>query len=156
MNKSFKISIAAAIVHILSAIAALAFFLILKIGAAGMAEVPFLILFAFFIAIFAGVGIVIFVIQFSFAVGIIVTGLLKKEKLCALFCGLPLLADLCAAIFAAICGFTFITSGLTATGILIALDLLLLAALSISSIVLSIIAMVKNLSKKPAYKDDNQ
>ncbi|MCH5149021.1 MAG: hypothetical protein J1G05_06685 [Clostridiales bacterium] len=156
MSKSFKISIAAAIVHILSALAALTFFLILKLGASGMEAVPFLIIFAFFIAMFAGVGIVIFVIQFSCAVGIIVTGIFKKEKLCALFCGLPLLADLFAAFFAAIFGFTLITGGLTATGISIAIALLLLAVLSLAGIVLSIIAMVKNLSKKHTSEDENR
>ena len=156
MSGALKVSITAGVIHALSALAALSFFLILKIESTGMAEVPVLVLFAFFIAMFAGVGIIIFIIDFGCAVGITVTGILKKMKLCALFCGLPLLADLFAAFFGAVFGFAMITSGLTAVGILIAAALLLLAALSIAGIVVSIIAIVKNLSKNSNYEDGNQ
>lgn len=151
-NKALKISIIAGAAHALSAVTALVFYLILKFGAVGIAQVPFLIFLALFIVILAFAGLVIFVIQFFCAVGIIVTGVLKKRKLCAFFCALPLLADLVAVFFAASFGFAFITDGTGGSGILIGMDLLLLSALSLAGIVLSIIAMIRNLSKKYDYQ----
>lgn len=151
MSGELKISIAAGVVHILSAAAALAFYLISEYGKSGpdiWDGVPLLIFTFLFLFIFSLFCVAISVIQFSFGVGTIVTGALRKKKLCALFCGLPLLADSVAAFFATIFALDFIIGGLDHLTHPLTLSLLLLALLSIAGIVLSIIAMVKNLSKK--------
>lgn len=148
MSGALKISIATGVVHTFSAVTALTFFLIMKYATGGMEGAPFLIIFAVFLAIFAISGIFIFAIQLSSAVGITVTASLKKQRLFALFCGLPLLVDVLTVFCAVIVGFTLATSGLNGTVIFLAIDSLLLALLSLAGTILSIIAMVRNLSDK--------
>ena len=149
---TIKISIATGVVHILSGLAALAFFLTMKYAAGAMEGAPYLIFFALFLAVFAVAGIIVFIIQFICGVGITVAGALQKKKLCAIFCGLPLLIDLVATFAATIVGFSLATSGLGGAVIFLGIDSLLLDVLSLAGIILSIITMVKNLSKK----QDNQ
>lgn len=151
---AFITSIAAGVLHILSAVAAFVFYWMMNYGGRIIMEaVPFLVIFAILLAFLSIVGLAVAIIQSGFGVAIIVTGALRKKKLCALFCGLPLLADAITAFCTVILGCS-ITGGLNSTTVPLAIDLLLLALLSIASIVLSIIAMVKNLSKKSACEDN--
>ena len=150
MSDELKISIAAGVVHILSAAAALVFFIIIKDTALNSTSAaPYLLIFAIMLAFFAVASIFVAAIQFCFGVGIIVTGALRKKKLCALFCGLPLPVDAVAVFCSALLSFELFTNEFNVAAIFLAINLLLLALLSIAGITLSIIAMVKNLSKKP-------
>lgn len=150
MSGTFKVTITTAVLHFLSAATALTFFVLMRSAAATVMEaLPLLFIVAIILAFLAIAGIFIFVLQTLGGIGIIITVMQQKQKLCTIICGLLIVVDFITAFCSAILGFSiFIIGELDAVIIFCAIDLLLLAVLSVVSAILSIVAIVKNLSDK--------
>lgn len=141
---AFGISLAAGVAHVLATVTAATYFILLLIVPLDVDSIG--TAFAIFLLLPIAIVILIFVVlpQLCFGIGIIASAACGKKKLCTVFCGIPLLADLIAVIFA-------IVVGMALTGdisIVITIVMFLFGALSLAAIVLSITAMAKNLSKK--------
>ena len=149
-SKAFKIVIATAVLHFLAACAALAFFVVMRTVAASVVnDLPFLFIIAIFLAFLAVAGVFVAILQTLGGIGIIIAGVFRKSILCVVLCSILIVVDAITAFCSAMLAFAILAVGeFDLAVILYELDLLLMAALSIAGAVLSVTAIIKNLSER--------
>ncbi|MCH5147537.1 MAG: hypothetical protein J1F61_06030 [Clostridiales bacterium] len=143
-SKAFGISLATGIIHILSALTAIVFFILLRFVPLNADSIGTAIALVLILPLVIILLIIVILPQLCFGIGITVSAVCGKKKLCAIFCGVPMLADLIAVIFSFVLGIGIMTD----LNIVLTIVIILFGVMSLACIILSIIAMVKNISQK--------
>lgn len=153
-SKAFKIVIATAVLHFVSACAALAFYVVMRTAASAVVnDLPVLFIIAILLAFLAVVGIFVFIFQTLGGIGIIIAARYKKGIICVVICGILIAVDVMTAFCSTMLAFAILFVGeLDMVVILCALDLLLLAVLSVAGAILSVISITKSLSERAQSK----
>lgn len=140
MSKSFKISIISVVFHILSASAALVFFLIVSNRLSDISHLERQALTPLVLTIFSIECIGVFLAQLSSSIGIIITQKRMKKKLHFDFCIISLAADVSVILFSIFSLSSLLSGEVNKAVILFSVIIALFIALSLADAILSIIA----------------
>lgn len=141
--------IATAVTHMISAASMAAIGVLMTICAVGIILNPFLIMIGIVAAVLGVAAFWGFAIQLACAIGVTVTSAFEKNKLCALFCGVGLIADVPAFGVGLTCSINQI-SQIQPNAATISLFVITVAVtlLSLAGGILAVITLIKNIKYK--------
>lgn len=146
MKQKNSLAIATAAVHFASAAALVLLGIFMIIAALGIVIFPLLIMLTIIAAAVAFAAFAGFAIQLVCAIGMTATAAVGRKKLCALFCGVSLIADVPAFCMALAFFIVMISDfGFTPVEILLLSDFAVCAICSLAGGILSVITMCRYL-----------